>query len=318
MISFIQNCLFTFNAVAPIFLLIFLGILLRRWRFLNDDFAILGSRLVFNVSLPVMIFMELTRADISKCINFKQLGFCYAGTLSFFVIAWWLSTKLTHSGADRGPFIQGCFRSNYAIIGIPLILNVFGEPGLINAAIVLTAILPLNNILAVLALTLTMDTQNRISWGKILIQIITNPLILAGLIAIPFSVWQVPLPSFAIKTGNYLAALTIPLALLAIGQGMHFQRLRTGWKLLVTSVSIRNIIMPGVLTSLAVFIGFRDADLVAIYILFAAPTAVASFVMAEAMGANSKLAGDIVVISTLFSVVTVSLGIFILKTFGLF
>ncbi|MCP4051391.1 MAG: AEC family transporter [bacterium] len=311
-----SNIIFTVNIVSPVFIMILSGFMLKKAGLINDNFSSTGSKLVFNVCLPVLLFMKMLNVDIKNIINIKQILFCAAGTVLFFIFIWIIATALIKDSRDQGVFIQGSFRGNYAIIGIPLVVNTFGDAGLVNAVILLSLVIPLNNILAVLALTLPSGKEQRISMFRLAKNIIKNPLIIAIIISILSSYLQITVAPVILKTGNYLAQITIPLALISIGGTLHFDTICKGLKTTLSSALIKLIIMPLILTFLACLMGFRKTDLASIYFLFSAPTAIASFVMADAMGSNSQLAGTIVVVTTALSAITISAGIFILNYTG--
>jgi hypothetical protein len=150
-----------------------------------------------------------------------------------------------------------------------------------------------------------------------LIEILFNPLILAVIFALPFSYFKLKLPEMLITTGNYFANLALPLALVGIGGSLNIENLKKASTLAFSSSIIKIIVLPLILTFIAIFLGYRNDDLGIMFIVFACPTAIASFVMADVMGANSKLAGNIIMITTLGSVFTISLGILLLKSFNL-
>ncbi len=312
------NMFFTINVVAPVFLIILLGFILKKAKLINEEFTAIGSKVVFNIGLPCLIFIKLSQVDIKALINFKQIAFCYFGTILVYVIAWIGSKPFIKNGDDRGVFIQGCFRGNYAIIGIPLAYNLFGDAGLINSSILLIAVLLINNLFAVLALTIPPHKGYNLSLQKTFMKIVTNPLILAPMIALPFSYFRVGINPVIQNTFSHLANLTIPLALLSIGGSLKFINIKQTFKLAIIASITKIIIMPLILTILAIKIGFRGVDLASIYFLFTAPTALASYIMADSMGCNPKLASTIVILTTTMSVITISIGIFFLNIFGLF
>jgi malonate transporter len=186
-----------------------------------------------------------------------------------------------------------------------------------KAAILLAFIMPLYNVLAVIALTVPVKDEKQLSYQKTLVEIFTNPLIVATFIAIPFSYFQITLPQFLMVTIDYLASLTLPLALLGIGGSLSFKSIKTDSKLTIWATMIKIIIIPASLTYLAILLGYRQEDLGILFMLFATPTAIVSFIMADAMGCNSELAGNIIVTTTLGSIFTLSLGIFIMKSIAL-
>lgn len=148
-------------------------------------------------------------------------------------------------------------------------------------------------------------------------EIARNPLIIAVLLALPFSYYGWGLPSVGDKIGTYFANLTLPLALLAIGGSLNLKSLRntsgqSGW-----STLIKLIIMPLILTLGAWLYGFKGQELGILFVLFGCPTAAASFIMAKAMGGNAQLAANIILTTTLGSLITLSSGIYFLRLWNL-
>lgn len=310
----IDNILFTANTVAPVFLIIALGFISKKIGIINENFVDVTSKFVFSVSLPALIFMQIAKMDLNKAINFKQISFIYIATIVTFILIWLLSIPFIKDGRDRSVFIQGAFRSNFAIVGFAIISNLFGQSALGKASIVLAFVLPLYNILAVIVLTVPLKQKEKFKVHLLLKEIILNPLILAVIIGIPFSYFTIKLPSVIIITGNYLSELALPLALIGIGGSLNLEQIKKASTLAFTSSAIKLILLPLVLTPIAYFIGFRGIDLAIMFVLFSCPTAIVSFIMAEAMGANSKLAGNIILISTLGSVFTIAIGVLLLKS----
>ena len=217
---------------------------------------------------------------------------------------------------DKSAFIQGAFRGNYAIVGLALISNLFGDDALGKATLMLAFLLPIYNVLAVIVLIIPKH-QGKIDFKTIFVEILFNPLILAVIFALPFSYYKLKLPEMFVSTGSYLSDLALPLALVGIGGSLNMENLKRASTLAFSSSIIKIVVLPLILTFIAIFLGYRNDDLGIMFIVFACPTAIASFVMADVMGANSKLAGNIIMITTLGSVFTISIGILLLKSFGL-
>jgi predicted permease len=296
----IDNIIFTANTVAPVFLIIALGFFLKKIKIINEQFVTITSKFVFNVSLPALIFIKLHDIDLSTVIDVTQIIYIYAGTLK-----------------DLSVFVQGAYRSNYAIVGLAIISNLFGDAGLGKASIILAFILPLYNILAVVILTVPMRKARKHNIKGTFTEIISNPLIIAVIIALPFSLFKIELPTMIFSSGNFLADVALPLALVGIGGSLNIENIKKASGLAFTSSAIKLIGLPVVLTLGAYLAGFRNIDLGIMFVLFSCPTAIVSFIMAEAMGCNSRLAGNIVVISTIGSVITISTAIIILRSVNL-
>jgi malonate transporter and related proteins len=312
----LQNLIFSLTLVAPVFLIVALGYFLKRIGIINENFVSVSSKIVFSISLPALIFLEVSSIHLEEILNFGLIGFVYAGTLLSFFAVWFSAGYFTKNGKDKASFIQGSFRGNFAIVGLAIIVNYYGIENLGKASLVLAFTIPLYNVLSVIALTVPLKEKEH-HYTKTLLEIFKNPLILAVITAMPFSYFGIALPEVLKTTGNYLAALALPLALVGIGGFLNFHDITKESSLTIVSTVLKLVVFPLVMTAAAYFLNFRGIDLGIIFILFACPTAIASFIMAEAMGANSRLAGNILLLTTLASVVTITLGLFILKENGL-
>lgn len=311
-----ENILFTTNIVAPVFLIIAVGYFARRLKIINEVFVDVTSKFVFQISLPAFIFFKISELDLSQALELNQIGYIYFGTIITYLLIWFGSTFFIKNSKDKSAFIQGAFRGNYAIIGLALISNLFGNGALGKATVILAFVLPLYNILAVIVLTVPMH-EGKVNIKKALLDILLNPLILAVIFALPFSYFKIKLPEMFITTGGFLSDLALPLALIGIGGSFNTENLKRASNLAVSASLIKIVIIPLVLTLGAYFLGYDKVDLGIMFIVFACPSAIASFVMADVMGANSKLAGNIIMLTTMGSVFTIAIGILLLKSFGL-
>lgn len=313
----IENILFTANTVAPVFIIIALGYLCRITGIINDNFVNTTSKFVFNISLPVFIFMKVIDLDLSRAIATAVIIYVYIAVILSFGLLYFFASFLIKDGKDRASFIQGSFKANFAIIGLAIISNLYGKEVLGEATIILAFIIPLYNILAVISLTFPLHKEKRVSLLSMVINTIFNPLVLGVILGLPFAFTGRGLPQVAMVSGRFLSDIALPLALIGIGGSLNFENIKKASGLAILSSIIKLVISPLVFTSGAYIIGFRGEELGLILVLFSCPTAIVSFIMARAMGANAKLAGNIVVISTLFSIISISTGIIILKGLGL-
>lgn len=310
---YLQTLAFTANIVAPIFFIVFMGFLLKRIRLIDESFVATASKLVFVVTLPILVFMSIARMDFHAVFNPAQLGYVALVTLLSFALIWWLAARWIKAPEDLGVFVQGAFRSNYGIIGLAVSFNLFGQSGLAQASLLLALVIPLYNVLAILALTLPMQQQRALSASGIVLEMLKNPLIIAVFLALPFSYFGFQLPEVLEKTGRYFANLTLPLALLTIGATLNLKSLQHTSAQAFWATATKLVLLPVILTLGAAMLGFSGQDLVILFVLFGCPTAAASFVMAKAMGGNAQLAANIILTTTLGSVLTLSGGIYLLK-----
>lgn len=311
------DILFTINIVAPVFLMVALGYIVKQIGVVNDDFVNATSKFVFNVALPALVFVKIAAIRLQDILHVDVILLSYAGVFAMFLLSWIIAYSVTKDGRDRGAIIQGGYRSNFAIVGLAILSNMYGEKAVGQASIILAFVMPLFNILAVIALTVPLNSGKALNLKKNLIEIITNPLIIAILIALPFSYYRIEINPAILKTGNYLAATALPLALVGIGATLNLRNLVTASGKAYLASSLKIVISPLLGTSAAALMGYSGETLGIIFILFGSPTAIVSFIMAHAMGSNEKLAGNIIVITTLGSIVTITIGVYILKSLQL-
>ncbi len=315
---FFSTLSFTLNVTAPVFILVFLGLLFARIGLINDEFNRVASRLVFNVTLPTLIFLTLLNTDLTQVFALDIL--IYAGLVTLMGFGWLVwRARFILADEDKGVFVQGAFRGNLGILGLALAGNQYGDAGLALTSILLALLIIIYNLLSVVALNLWRDTQEGqgINWRRILVDLVKNPLIIAVLLAIPTSLYQVPLPHLALKVGNYFASMTLPLALLCIGAALDLKALRATSGLTLKATAYKLLLLPMPMVLGAWLLGYEGMTLGVLFLVFSCPTAAASYVMARAMGGNAVLAANIVALTTLFGTLSISLGVFALHWFEL-
>lgn len=311
------NLLFALNAVLPVFFLIILGVFLKRIGLLNDRFISQSSRLVFNVALPVLIFKTVSQADFSRIYDGTEVLAIVLLVTGGFVLIYIVGSLFIKDGPLLGSFVQCSFRSNTAIVGLAVIANVFGESGLARAAIPMVFIFPMYNIYSVLSMTMPLDHSEGNRIRHILKSILTNPLIIAVLVSLPFTFFSVPIPEAADTFLSYLSRMALPLSLLGVGGALDFQAFRQRVTATLASSFIKLILYPLVTVLALIPMAIKGESLGVLMILMGCPTAISSYVMADAMGADKELAAGVIAVTTLGSVLTLGTGIFILRSLGL-
>lgn len=313
-----NNTIFILNTVGPIFLIVVIGWVLRKRGIINETFIKQSTRFVFNVTLPVLIFLKLATVDFGQVFSLKVIILIYSGIFIVFFLSWLLARQFIPKGQGRGVFIQGSFRPNNVIIGLALIMNIFGDEGVSRTVVILTFLVPLDNVLSVLALTLFDETGHRgQAIRKSMKSIITNPVIVAGLIAIFYSITKLPLPVLILNTGNYLANITLPLALIGVGASLRVAFLKKTSIVTIGAMLLKLVVAPVIGTILGYILGYSGMDLGIIFIIFACPTAIVSYILADAMTPHGEMAGNIVITTTVFSAITLPIGLLLLSYFSL-
>ena len=311
----LEDLIFIVNIVLPVFLLVIVGIFLKIINVVDDNFVKITSNFVFKVSLPALIFLKLYNVDMENTIDVQMISIIIVGILITYFIGLIIAKMYKLKPEDEGVFVQGAFRSNYAIIGLAIILRMFGTAALAKASFLLLFALPIYNFLGVIALTLPHSVNSKLNLKKTFSEILVNPLVLAVIFAIPFSVFKISLHGTIETAGNYVAEIALPLALIGIGGSINIKSIKEASGLAFSSSLIKNIVSPLLIILIGFYYNLQNEDLGILFIIFSCPTAIASFIMASSMKGNSKLAGNIVIISTLGSIFTMTSGLFLLRYF---
>jgi predicted permease len=316
-VGYWQQLVFVGSITLPVFSLVFIGVWLKWRNKIDDNFTAKSSYIVFNLTLPLLMFAAITRTDITQIANPRLIIFALLVALLSFMALWLSCRALITEKENLGVFVQGCFRSNLGILGLAFCVTTFADEGLAVGALLLAVITPLYNILSIYALTHAANEDSKIDWLNLFMEIITNPLIVAIILALPFAYWQVTLPEFIMRGIDYLAAMTLPLALICIGGSLSLVALKQTQWLSWAAVIIKLLLIPSIIAMLAYICGFRGVELGCLILMFASPTAAASFVMVRSIGGNHTLAANIIALTTLISLFSVSITIYLLKVFAL-
>ena len=315
-----SDFIFSLNATVPVFLVIVLGFVLRKIGLLNEEFARVGDRLTFRVTLPVLLFTQLSTVDWSESFDLKFFLFCVIATCVSFGVIYGLSWLFTRDRATVGTYAMVSFRGSAAVLGIAFVSNIYdGSVGF--APLMIVAVVPFYNFFSVLALAISAKKEDnvRFSASSVAFEVVTNPLILAVVLAIPaahfhwaeYSAMAIPL-KFLTSVGN----MATPLALLVLGAGFEHKEAVSKARLALTASLTKLVLLPAALVPVAVWLGFRNEQLLAIAVMLASPTTVACYIMAKNMKNDAALASGTVLVATLLSPLSITALVFILRVLG--
>ena len=312
-----ENLIFSLNATIPVFLLMVLGLALRKIGWIDEAFASRMNKFVFRVPLPVLLFQDLATVDFYEMWDGRFVLFCFAVTFLGIVIAGLLSLLLKNRRI-QGEFIQASYRSSAALLGIAFIQNIYGSAGI--APLMIIGSVPLYNIMAVAVLSFFSPERKKLDGGtvkKTWKGIVTNPIIIGILIGMIWSLLRLPLPEIAAKTVSSIGATATPLGLMAMGASFDFRK-ALGQKGPALAASFLKLIgFCAVFLLIAAAMGFRQEKLVAILIMLGSATTVSCYVMAKNMGHEGTLTSSVVMLTTLGSAFTVTAWLYILKSLRL-
>lgn len=311
-----RNFIVAVSAVIPLFFLMFIGAVVKHYRLLTQEELNHMNRMVFRVFFFCMMFYSIYTMDVSVSFQPGLMLFGAIGVLAVFALAAVLVCAFEKENPRRGAMIQAIYRSNYVIMGIPLVGNIFGDGALAIPAMMIAVIVPIYNVLAVFVLETFRG--GAFDFFGILLGVLKNPMIVGAILGAVLLFFGVPVPEPVLKPIRQVAAATTPVALIILGASFKGGSFHAHLKQLVVCVAARLIIVPAAVVGLAIYLGYRDVELVTLLAIFATPCAVASFAMAQQMGSDAELAGNCVVYTSALSCFTIFGWVFALKTLGMF
>ncbi len=304
----------TLNITAPVFAMLFLGVFLKRIDWINDNFIHIASALVFNVCMPALLFLGIYHADLHAAMKPGLLIYFVVVTFASFAAAWGMAIWRSPL-ADRGIYTQGAFRGNNGVVGLALAASMYGDYGISLGAILAGLVIVLYNSLSTVVLAIYSPNIKSDPWS-IFKSVLANPLIISVLAAAPMNYLQIGLPNWLLASGDYLAQMTLPLALICIGGTLSLAALRESGQLALSASLVKMVWLPLFGTLGAWLCGFRGAELGILFLYIGSPTAAASYVMARAANGNHQLAAAIIVMTTVGAAITTNIGIFLLQWGG--
>ena len=311
-----ENLMISANAVLPMCLVMALGYGTRRLGWLRREEISTINKIAFRIFLPCLLYYNIYCSDLSGSFDPLLMPYAVGGVLLTFGLALGYTLLTEKLPERRGVLIQGMFRSNYVIMGIPVATALLGADQLGTVSILIAVIVPLFNMLAVVVLEVFRGQKPKPL--HILCQIAKNPLVIGSVLGILTLVAGIRLPHILEQTIQSVSAIASPLQLFLLGAFFQFSGLKTYRRELVTVSIAKLIVSPGLFLGLGALLGFRGVAFVSLIGIFASPTAVNSFTMAQQMGGDAELAGDIVVTTSAASILTMFLWIFLFKSLGMF
>ncbi len=319
--TFFSNFLYSVNVILPILLLLLVGMILKKIGFLGDSFTDAADKLVFKLGLSSMLFLDVATASLEQLPDSSLILFAVISVTVSFIAVSFITMAVTKDNGKRGAMTQGICRSNFVILGVPLLSGMFGEEEAASVALLIPIVILMFNGYSVIVLSVFAPREKQLTIGQTLMRIgksiITNPLIFGVILGIPFMLTGWELPLSVTKTVVYLGDLATPLALISLGASFSLKSFRGNFAYAAGSAAAKTVLLPLFMCTAAALVGLRGASLGTVLVMFGAPTAVSSYIMAKNMGSDHELAGQILFLTTAVCVFTIFLGIFILKSLGL-
>lgn len=309
-----ENLILSFNVVAPLMVYMILGALLRRSGVVDERILRGTNNIIFYVTLPAMCFRAVAASDLDTMFDTPFLLYIAVSILVLYALTAWLVPLLSKDNRRRGVLIMGTFRSNDAIFGLAVAAALLGEDNLGMMSIGVSLSVPLYALLSVVAMERYRGEHVR--FGKVLLRIAVNPIILGCAAGFVVNLLHITLPTVLQTSVNGLSAVTTPLAFMLLGGTISFSAVRKN-RLAISVVSLlRLLVIPIAVVGSFLLLGFRGEFIVVALIIFGAPVAMITYTMSVSMQADDELAGALVAITSVLSILTMFLFIFVLKQFA--
>ncbi|MCR5101772.1 MAG: AEC family transporter [Butyrivibrio sp.] len=317
-----ENFIFSINATLPIFILMVLGYIFRKIGFLNEEFTASLNKFVFKIALPVLVFEDLATQDFKSAWDGKFVGFCFVVTLVSITVISLISKVIVKDKGERGEFIQGAFRSSAALLGLAFIHSIYGDGNTQMAPLMILGSVPLYNIFAVIILTVTADSEGQKVDLKDLIigslkGIVKNPILIGIFIGLVFSLLKIPQGKIFTTVVSDLGALATPLGLMAMGASFNPKSSKKVLLPAAIASIIKLFVLVAVFIPIAVKLGFRDQQIVALLVMLGSATTVSCFIMARNMNHDGVMSATIIMLTTVGCSFSLTFWLFVFKMMGI-
>lgn len=312
----LQNFIICVNAVIPSAIYLIIGIILKVTGVIKDEEVKKFTHVVFVTLYPFIMFDNLYGKNIAENMDMKLGLYAVVFTALQFAASWLFVCRIEKDNYERGAMIQALYRSNYVLMGFPIAVNLFGKGNITAVAIIMMLVVPFYNVSAVVLFETFRG--GKVDIGQMLKRILTNPIIDGGIAAFIVMLLGIKLPSAIESTVGTLSDATAPIAMILLGAALNIKGFSSDRRRIAICTIGKLVVFPAIGIAGAVYLGIRDVQLIAVTLMVAAPVALASYAMASSMGGNGKLAGELVVVTTITSCFTIPVFLFILKTNGLF
>lgn len=302
------------TTILPMLIMIFAGMLLRRTGVMSDTAATQTNGAVYYLFLPLLVFQKVRSATLEVDLNSRYVFFIITAIVFQFLLSLCIVLLSEKNSARRGVMLQGMFHSNYLLFAVLICTELFSSQTASLAVILGTVIVPLYALLSIIGLA--MFDGGHPGFFKTLLGAVLNPITIAAVLGIVCVVFDVWLPSFVETAIDSMAGIAIPLACVLLGAAFGFKEMKHSAGGLVVTLLMKLLIFPAILLGVSLLLGYRGGDLAVLLALFASPIAVSTFTMAGEMGGDEKLAGQLVLFSSILSILTFSLFYFLLRYFG--
>ena len=312
-----QHFIVAVKAIIPLFILIGMGIYVRWRKMLTDTELQHVNAMVFRVFFFCMMFYNMYTTTIATAFRPRLMAFTVTALFVMLLVSGIVVYTVEKDNRSRGAMLQGLFRSNFVLLGLPLVENIFGPEAVAVPTMMIAVVSPIYNIVSIFILE-SFRGKGHFSLASSFAKVLQNPMIVGALLGLFFVITGISVPEPLLKPVRQIAYCTSPVALLILGASFRFGTVSEEKRNLAILVLGRLLVIPALVMGTAYYMGFRGVDFVTILCIFATPCAVASFAMAQQLGSNAELAGNGVVVTSAFSSITLFFWVVLFKALGVF
>lgn len=303
-----------FEAVLPIFIMLIVGCGARRTGLMTEKDVRRFNAVNFKTFMPIMLFESIYSSDLETAVNPALIAYSVVAVLLMLGLCVAFVMLVEKENSKRGVMIQGLYRSNFALVGIPVADALMRGGDISVVAVQLAVVVPIFNLAAVVILE--GFGGKKPNFRHMLLDILKNPLIIASALGVLFLILDINLPYALASVVEDMAGVAGPLALFTLGAFFRVGSFGKYKKELIMVCTGRLLVIPGIFLTLGYLLGFRGADFAGIMGLFASCSAIASYIMAEQMGGDSELAGNIVIVTSFLCSFTLYLWAVLFMSLG--
>lgn len=307
----IENLALSFEIIFPLFALMGIGFLLRKLKILSLTSLNQMNDAAFIIFLPIQIFMTIYQSDLEQILNIRLILFIVISLPILFILSVIYVEMTEQEIAKKGVIVQALIRSNFVIMGFPIMAAMYPSNDTAICALVLAVSMPIFTPLQVIALE--MYRHKSIDLLNIFKNIIKNPLILGTFFGLFYLGTAIDLNPILEKSLSDIGKLGTPIALMVLGGTLKFDWFRENIRRLLWITTLKLIIVPSMMLALALYLGFNQIEISVLMIFYAAPTAVTTYSMAVKLKGDAGLSQQIIIFTTIFSMFTLTLWISIVR-----
>ena len=311
-----ESFMVALNAVAPFLILLSVGFLAVRTGLTDRAFMARLNALNFRLFFPFLMFSNVYSARPEDLPSVTLMIFGPVSVLLLIAVLLVVVPRIVKENPRRGTIIQAVFRSNFIIYGIPLTASVFGTARSSVCGMMVMIMVTLFNTAAVIVLEIFRD-GGRVRLKPLLLGLVRNPLLQGCAAGLLCYLLQIRLPDFIASPVSSLSSLATTLAMIALGASLVFDALKKNRRTVTAVLLVRLVLLPLIALPAAWVLGLRGVELFLVLMIFGTPVATASYPMAQNMGGDGQLAGQLVFVSTVASLGTVFLFIYAMSRLGL-